>query len=202
MIKEKLSALCKSPLRIATNMMRRNLLRLKGVSFGSGLTLEGHVDIGAARSICIGSRVRLGKHIYLGTSPDSELRIGDNTYIGRNCIILAHQSVIIGSDCLIAPGCHITDVNHGIAAGELIRKRPLQRAAVLMPCMMLIEHMLFEMTGEFFWNVQYGTLFGAFMGLLCGTSTQSTEEQHSLNYQGYELDEPEGTEEMSFQESI
>jgi acetyltransferase-like isoleucine patch superfamily enzyme len=26
---------------------------------------------------------------------------------------------------LIAPGCHITDVNHGIAPGELIRKQPL-----------------------------------------------------------------------------
>jgi acetyltransferase-like isoleucine patch superfamily enzyme len=26
---------------------------------------------------------------------------------------------------LIAPGCHITDVNHGIAQGELIRKQSL-----------------------------------------------------------------------------
>lgn len=122
MIKEKFSALCKSPLRIATNRLRRNLLRLKGVRFGCRLTLEGPVDIGSGRSICLGDRVRLGKHIYLGAWSEGELVIGDDTYIGRNCIILAHQSVIIGNDCLIVPGCHIADVNHGTSAGELIRK--------------------------------------------------------------------------------
>lgn len=126
MITEKLKALCKSPLGIAINRMRRILLRLKGVSFGSGLTLEGPVDIGAARSIHLGNRVRLGKHLYLGVWSEGELIIGDDTYIGRNSIILAYQSVIIGSDCLIAPGCHITDVNHGTDPGELIRKQLLR----------------------------------------------------------------------------
>ena len=80
------------------------------------------MDIGAGQRIKLGQRVKLGRDIYLGTRSTGELIVGDDTYIGRNSIILAHQSVKIGKDCLIAPGCHITDVNHGIASGELIRK--------------------------------------------------------------------------------
>ncbi|MBW8034277.1 MAG: acyltransferase [Planctomycetes bacterium] len=57
--------------------------------------------------------------------------VGDNSYIGRWSIILANQSVVIGNDCLVAPGCHITDVNHGIEPGELIRKQPLSSKPVL-----------------------------------------------------------------------
>jgi O-antigen ligase len=83
-----------------------------------------------------------------------------------------------------------------------LEHRPLQRAVVLMPGMILIEHMLFEMTGEFFWSVQYGMVLGVFMGVLCGAIAQNIEEQKVYGYQNYQLDEPEGTEEMSFQESI
>ena len=39
--------------------------------------------------------------------------------------MLAHKSVYIGDNCLIAPGCHITDVNHGIESAELICRQPL-----------------------------------------------------------------------------
>jgi acetyltransferase-like isoleucine patch superfamily enzyme len=74
----------------------------------------------------VASCLRLwGKDVYLGAWPEGGLVVGDHSYIGRWTVILAHQSVVIGNDCLIAPGCHITDVNHGIAQGELIRKQSL-----------------------------------------------------------------------------
>lgn len=126
MLREKISALLRSPFGITKNRILRIMLRLKGVHFGEGLSLEGPVDVGVGHKIQIGRRVKLGKHIYLGTWLSGELVVGDDTYIGRNSIILVYQSVTIGSDCLIAPGCHITDVNHGTAPGELIRKQPLQ----------------------------------------------------------------------------
>jgi acetyltransferase-like isoleucine patch superfamily enzyme len=72
----------------------------------------------------------LGKDVYLGAWPEGELVVGDHSYIGRWSIVLAHQSVNIGNDCRIAPGCHITDVNHGIAPGVLIRKQSLVSKAV------------------------------------------------------------------------
>ena len=81
--------------------------------FGRGLLLEGKVEVSSPKNIRLGEKVRLGKDVYLGVWPDGKLIMGDNTYIGRWSIILAHQSVTIGDDCLVAPGCHITDVNHG-----------------------------------------------------------------------------------------
>lgn len=66
-----------------------------------------------------------------------------------------------------------------------IEQRPFQRAVLLMSFMVLINHMLFEMTADFFWSVQYGTIFGAFMGLLCGMSSQIREEQGDLGDYAY-----------------
>ena len=100
-------------------------LWLTGVSVGKGLVVEGDVCLGCGANIVLGHHIHLGKDIYICAWPEGELIIGNNTYIGRMSIILAHQSVVIGDDCLIAPGCHITDVNHGITPGVLIRKQPL-----------------------------------------------------------------------------
>jgi len=105
-------------------------LWLEGVTFGRGLFVEGNVSVDNGPSIELGDYVRLGKNIYLGAWPEGKLIVGDNSYIGRGTIILAHESVVIGTDCLIAPGCHITDVNHGIAPDDLIRKQPLVSKSV------------------------------------------------------------------------
>jgi acetyltransferase-like isoleucine patch superfamily enzyme len=121
----KVKIFLRSPLFPVCLLARRFFLHLKGLHFGRRLFLEGNIEVGAARSVRLGHCVKLGKDVYLGAWEEGELIVGDNSYIGRGTIILAHQSVVIGDDCLIAPGCHITDVNHGIAAGELIRKQPL-----------------------------------------------------------------------------
>jgi acetyltransferase-like isoleucine patch superfamily enzyme len=103
----------------------RSKLWLEGVTVGKHLIIEGSVDVDDGTKILLGDHVHLGKDIYLGAWPKGKLVVGDNSYIGRGTIILANKSVIIGNDCLIAPGCHITDVNHGIAHDGLIRKQPL-----------------------------------------------------------------------------
>lgn len=104
---------------------RRLGIRCRGVHFGNGLILEGKTDITNPQNVRIGDFVKLGKDVVLGAWEEGHLSIGNNTYIGRWTIILAHQSVTIGNDCSIAPGCHITDVNHGTASGRLIRKQAL-----------------------------------------------------------------------------
>jgi len=115
LIREALSAIALS--------VRRIFLRVQGVRFGRKLILEGGADVANPENIQLGDCVRLGKDVYLGVWPEGKLIVGDNSYIGRWTIILAHQSVKIGDDCRIAPGCHITDVNHGIVSGVLIRKQ-------------------------------------------------------------------------------
>ena len=111
-------------------IIRRLYLRWRGVQYGRDLILEGPIDITTPENICLGHHVRLGKDVYLGAWPKGELVVGNQSYIGRWTIVLAHQSVNIGNDCRIAPGCHITDVNHGIEPGILIREQPLVSKAV------------------------------------------------------------------------
>jgi O-antigen ligase len=62
-----------------------------------------------------------------------------------------------------------------------IEKKPFQRTVLLMSVIVLINHMIFELTGDFFWSVQYCAIFAAFMGLLCGLSRQALDKNY---YQG------------------
>lgn len=47
---------------------------------------------------------------------DLLIEIGSNTYINRNSFIDASYSILIGSDCMIGPGCYITDHDHTISS--------------------------------------------------------------------------------------
>lgn len=42
-----------------------------------------------------------------------------------------------------------------------------RRGALLGLTLVIVNHAVFEMTGEFFWNIRYGALLSAMMGLLC-----------------------------------
>jgi acetyltransferase-like isoleucine patch superfamily enzyme len=47
------------------------------------------------------------------TLPHPKIHIGAHTYINRNTFLDAVESLTIGSDCGIGPGCYITDHDHG-----------------------------------------------------------------------------------------
>jgi O-antigen ligase len=59
-----------------------------------------------------------------------------------------------------------------------IEKRPYQRTILLTSFIVLINHMIFELTGDFFWSVEISAIFAVFIGLLCGTSRQALEENY------------------------
>jgi O-antigen ligase len=67
-----------------------------------------------------------------------------------------------------------------------IEERRFQRTLLLVAFIVLINHMIFELTGDFFWNVEYSAIFAAFMGLLCGLSAQARLEQDYLVHYDYE----------------
>jgi len=75
-------------------------------------------------------------------------------------------------------------VKRGIRA-VLTEMRPHYRGMMLGLLMVLFTHLVFEVTGEFFWNVRYGELFAAFMGLLCGLSYQIMTD-YSYDQSAYE----------------
>ncbi|MHC4460446.1 MAG: O-antigen ligase family protein [Planctomycetota bacterium] len=86
--------------------------------------------------------------------------------------------------------------------GLHIEKRPFQRTVLLMSFVVLIIHMIFEITADFFWRVQYGAMFAAFMGLLCSLSREALDEKYYSDYYDYELAESGDVEKESFQEII
>jgi len=59
-----------------------------------------------------------------------------------------------------------------------IEKRPYQRTVLLTSFIVLINHMIFELTGDFFWSVETSAILAAFIGLLCGSSRQALEENY------------------------
>jgi len=69
-----------------------------------------------------------------------------------------------------------------------IEQRPLFKALILTSILVLINHLVFELTADFFWSVKYGAMFALFMGLLCSLSYQVLhdncyyEEHNEYNY--------------------
>ncbi len=74
-----------------------------------------------------------------------------------------------------------------------IEKQPFQRMMLLIVVVILINHCIFEMTGDFFWAPKYSALFAAFMGLLCGVSGQSFKEQYYSEWDCCEYPEEDAT---------
>lgn len=61
------------------------------------------------------------------TMPYPKVFIGDNSVIGRHCMITAKNLIRIGSNVLIGAYVQVIDHNHGMAAGTPIRE---QRAEI------------------------------------------------------------------------
>jgi acetyltransferase-like isoleucine patch superfamily enzyme len=70
-------------------------------------------------------------HYYGRSSEGPGICIGDGVFIGAGCDFNISTSVEIGDDCLLAPGCRITDGPHEIAmaasstAQQLVRGEPI-----------------------------------------------------------------------------
>lgn len=70
----------------------------------------------------IGSRCTIQNYAFFQlTEPSPKVYIGDDTVIGRHCMITAKNLIKIGSNVLIGAYVQIIDHNHGIAKGEIIR---------------------------------------------------------------------------------
>ncbi len=109
---------------------RRLGLYARGVQYGPNLLVEAGTTIDGTGAVELGRDVWLGRGTYIHVWPGARLVIEDDTYIGRGTIILAHSSVRIGPHVMVAPYCHITDVNHGTAPEVPMRKQPLESRPV------------------------------------------------------------------------
>ena len=114
---------------------RRFRWRCFGVSIGRGCWIQ-KIDIPRNHR-----RIRLDAEVALDTAavllvtaePQGKpvLHIGAHTYVNRNTIIDAAESIRIGASCMIGPNCYLTDHDHGTAAGTPVAEQPLQSRPVL-----------------------------------------------------------------------
>ncbi len=65
------------------------------------------------------------------TKPNPKVYIGNNTVIGRHCMVTAKNKILIGSNVLLGAYVQIIDHNHGIHAGRTIRSQPAEIGEVV-----------------------------------------------------------------------
>ncbi len=89
----------------------------RSVTIGSGVIIRatdgGRIHIGSGCTISRGCEL---------IAKSGSIKIGDNTFVGRDCILVANDSIEIGDDCLIAEMVVVRDQNHRTERGSgLIR---------------------------------------------------------------------------------
>ena len=90
-----------------------------------------HSDFSLVENVLVINRnIRLGHHVTLYPGVmffgDGLIEIGNNVDIGNGTLIYASKNggVKIGDNSVIAAQSYIIDMDHGVKAGELIRKQP------------------------------------------------------------------------------
>lgn len=106
-------------------LFRQKRNKRKTSSLGENTWLQGYIDKRASKSrIDIGSDGLIQGTLVTETD-ESQIRIGDNVFIGSGVIIDCAVSVTIADDVLIAHGCMLADSdNHSVRYS--VRKRDLQ----------------------------------------------------------------------------
>jgi acetyltransferase-like isoleucine patch superfamily enzyme len=107
-------------------------LRRAGIDLGQPWPrVHQKVRIKNPRRVALGPRAGIRPYAFLkATGARGTIIVGARSGVGEYCVINAVERVEIGEDVLIAPGCHITDANHGIAPGVPIMRQERMAAPV------------------------------------------------------------------------
>jgi acetyltransferase-like isoleucine patch superfamily enzyme len=66
--------------------------------------IEGRLEVGAG--------VLFEPGVWITAPADARVRIGEGTFLNKGVMIAAQQLVEIGSHCMLANGCFVSDANH------------------------------------------------------------------------------------------
>jgi acetyltransferase-like isoleucine patch superfamily enzyme len=84
--------------------------------------------------IALEKRVSLDDGVVLlcsGPLRPNKLVIRSGTYVNRYTFFDAHERIEVGSNCMIGPHCYVTDANHTLAPGELVKDLPMETKPVV-----------------------------------------------------------------------
>lgn len=101
--------------------------RVAGASLGARCRIAHGCEITRPGGLSAGVRVVLEAGAVLKlVEPGASIRLHDHVFIGRGSILDIGGQLEIGEGCLLAPGCFITDHNHGLAPDAPIWSQPCE----------------------------------------------------------------------------
>lgn len=111
--------------------LRAMLWRLRGARMGVKCRIGAQCRATLAGGITLGNRVALEQGVMLKlVDASAEVRLQDHVFVGRGCTFDIAGSLLVGEGALIAPGCFITDHNHGLDPDMPIWKQPCRTSPV------------------------------------------------------------------------
>lgn len=121
-----------SVLLLAAGRARGRVLALRGAGLGHKVFLGSRCKVERPWCVRIGNRFVAEDSVYLKIVADSaSLEFGDYVFVGRGSEFDVLERVSVGDHTVIAPGCFVTDHNHGIAGDSRIDEQPSTARPVL-----------------------------------------------------------------------
>lgn len=118
-------------LRAWRGYARGSILHWRGASVGRRVVIGRDCRIERPWGVSVGDHASLEHAVWLKLVDDeARITVGARTFIGAGTELDVMQSVEIGDQTLVAPGCFITDHNHGIAVDRRINQQPCHAAPV------------------------------------------------------------------------
>ena len=131
-----------NPLRLLVRAQRALASRFRNVWYRLlGVRIAGYVWLRRVSiprqwsDITLESGIGLDDGVVLlcsGSEKTGKLVIRQGSYINRNTIFDAHEHLEIGRNCMIGPGCYLTDADHGVMPGLTIGGQPMKTSAVIL----------------------------------------------------------------------
>jgi acetyltransferase-like isoleucine patch superfamily enzyme len=107
------------------------LWALHGAEMGRRVAVEPNCRVDRAWGVTIGERSRLERGVWLKLVSDvARVQIGSFCYLGAGTELDCSNSIIVGDHTVIAPGCFITDHDHGTLAEHRIDEQACREVPV------------------------------------------------------------------------
>ena len=120
-----------SKFEVIADYARSVLLKLRGAQVAPKVRISQRCSFTAASQIKMGHRVVIEPDsAFKLVSEEARVVLEEHVFIGRGCLFDISGGLTIGKGTLLAPGCFVTDHNHGIDANEMIWTQPCSQSSV------------------------------------------------------------------------
>jgi len=116
---------------VALDYLRAALLRARGAALAPKVRVGGGVSITRPGALHADARVVVEPGVVFKlVGEQARLHLRQHVFVGRGTLFDISGELTIGEDTMLAPGCFVTDHNHGIAPGVPMWRQPVVHAPV------------------------------------------------------------------------